>query len=78
MALFTKDDRLKQCSECLAGAVQTRLDGPRGDSQLPRRLFGVEFFNVAEDENLSVRMGQPVDARPDVGGVSARVSRARA
>src|SRR5260370_14753239 len=31
------------------------------------RLFRVEFLNVAQDENLSVRIGQPVDAGPDVG-----------
>src|SRR6516225_3693051 len=58
---------LQERSEGLAGAVQSRLDGPRVDAQLLGRLFGVEFLDVAQDENLSVRIGQPVDAGPDVG-----------
>ena len=58
---------LQQRSEGLAGAVQSRLDGSRVDAQLLGRLFGVQFLDVAQDENLSVRIRQPVDAGPDVG-----------
>src|SRR6516164_8745534 len=59
--------RVEQSAERLAGAVQSRLDGSRVDAQLLGRLFGVDFLDVAQDENLSVRIGQPVDAGPDVG-----------
>src|SRR6266404_5362348 len=65
--LVTKYNRLQQSSESLASAVQTCLDGSSVNAQLLRRLFGVEFLNVAEEENLSVGIGQPVDGRPDVG-----------
>src|SRR5262249_28807715 len=51
----------------LAGAVQSRLDGSRGDAQVLGRLFGVKFLNVAPGENLSVRIGQSVGAGPNVG-----------
>ena len=67
--------RVQQRSKSLAGAVQTRLDGSWGNAQLLGRLFGVELLNVAEEQDLPVRIGQPVDARPDVSRVSAWASR---
>jgi len=54
---IAKYKRLQERSEGLAGAVQSRLDGSRVDAQMLCRLFGVEFLNVAQDENLSVRIG---------------------
>ena len=65
--LFAKYNRLQQRSEGLAGAMQTRLDRSRVDAQMLGSLFRVEFLDVAQDENLSVKLGKPVDAGPDVG-----------
>jgi hypothetical protein len=52
-----KYNGFQERSEGLAGAVQSRLDGSRVDAQMPCHLLGVEFLNVAQDENLSVRIG---------------------
>src|SRR5262245_26014201 len=64
---IAKYNGLQERSEGLAGAVQSRLDGSRVDAQMVGRLFGVKFLEVAQDENLSVRIGQSVDAGPNVG-----------
>jgi hypothetical protein len=50
----------------LAGAVQSRLDGSRIDAQMLGRLFGVEFLNVAEEEDRPVGLGQFIDTCPDL------------
>jgi len=55
--LIAKYNGLQERPEGLAGAVQSRLDGSRVNAQMLCRLFGVEFLNVAQDENLSVRIG---------------------
>jgi hypothetical protein len=51
----------------LAGSVQSRFDGSGVDAQMLGRSFGVEFLDVAQQEDLSVRIRQPVNACPDVG-----------
>src|SRR6516162_1793368 len=33
---------------------------------MPRRLFGVQFLNVAEEEDLPVGLGQLIDTGPDL------------
>jgi hypothetical protein len=67
LRVFAKHNRLEQRSQSLAGSVQSRLDGSRVDAQMRGRLFGIEFLDVAEQEYLSVRIGQTFDAGPDVG-----------
>ena len=46
--------------------MQACLDRAKAKAQLLGRLFGIESFNVAEEEYLSVRDRQPVDTRSDV------------
>jgi hypothetical protein len=47
-----------------AGAVQAGLDPASGDSQLPRDLLGVKFFDVPQQQGGPVGFGQPVPASP--------------
>ena len=56
----------EQQTQGLPGAMQSRLYGSRGDSQMLGRLFGVEFLDVAKQEDPAIRIRQPVDACPDV------------
>src|SRR5262249_51357118 len=57
---------LKERSEGLAGAMQSRLHGSRIDAQMLGRLLGVEFLDVPEEEDLPVGRRQFIDAGPDL------------
>jgi hypothetical protein len=46
--------------------VQPCLDRSRIDAEKLGCLLGVEFLNVAEEKNFSVRLGQLIDACPNL------------
>jgi len=62
----------------LACAVESGLDGVRGDFEDLSRLIGSEFFDVAKEKDHAVLLGKLVDAGPhksaDLGLFDAALS----
>ena len=59
------EGRLQQRAQRLAGAVQARLDGARCQAKQASRLLGVHPFDVAQQQDGAVVVGQLGDVAAD-------------
>ena len=57
--------RIEQRFERLASAMEAGLDGVEGDAEDCRGFFGIEAFDIAEDEHGAVLLGEFFHAGAD-------------